>query len=196
SNARATPTKGNGKSARRSERGKQNEIDSSHIKRRETGTASAAVPSCAALSAARNARRWEATDAVRDHSAGSGLQARLPRRTEERAAMIRWLKEMLLLNLLLVPPMVFFPAICWLLAAHPDPTAAQACFWFGPLSAGFWVLVYSQWSSAMAWQRMGRLKQWREDHGGFLCTIPRACGWLFLGIVGSFACEILFMLAF
>jgi hypothetical protein len=42
----------------------------------------------------------------------------------------------------------------------------------------------------------GRLKQWREDHGGFLCTIPRACGWLFLGIVGSFACEILFMLAF
>lgn len=28
---------------------------------------------------------------------------RLPRRTEERAAMIRWLKEMLLLNILLVP---------------------------------------------------------------------------------------------
>jgi hypothetical protein len=25
---------------------------------------------------------------------------------------------------------------------------------------------------------MGRLRQWREDHGGFLCTIPRACGWL------------------
>jgi hypothetical protein len=43
--------------------------------------------------------------------------------TKDRAAMMKWLKEMLLLNLLLVPPMIFFPALCWLLAAHPDPTA-------------------------------------------------------------------------
>ena len=59
-----------------------------------------------------NARRWEATDAYRDHSSGSGVQARLSRQTEERAAMIRWLKETLLLNLLFVPPMIVFPAIC------------------------------------------------------------------------------------
>lgn len=110
--------------------------------------------------------------------------------------MIKWLKEMLLLNLLLVPPMIFFPALCWLLAAHPDPTAAEACVFFGPLSAGFWVLVYSQWSSAHAWQRAGRLKQWRSDHGGFLRTIPRACGWLFFGIVASFFAEIAFMVVF
>jgi hypothetical protein len=58
--------------------------------------------------------------------------------------MIRWLKEMLLLSILLVPPMVVFPAICLTLAGHPDPLAAQLCFWFGPLSAGFYVLVYSQ----------------------------------------------------
>jgi len=31
------------------------------------------------------------------------LQARLPGRAEERAAMIRWVKETLLLNILLVP---------------------------------------------------------------------------------------------
>ena len=42
-------------------------------------------------------------DGVRDHSACSGLQVRLPRRTEERAAMIKWLSEMLLLNAELVP---------------------------------------------------------------------------------------------
>jgi len=110
--------------------------------------------------------------------------------------MIRWLKEMLLLNILLVPLMVLFPAICWLLAAHPDPTAALALFWFAPLSAGFYVLVYSQWSSAHAWNKMGRLRQWREDHGGFLCMIPRACGWLLVGIVGSFLCEVAFAVAF
>ena len=110
--------------------------------------------------------------------------------------MMRWLKDMLLLNILLVPPMLLFPAICLTLAPHPDPLAAQLCFLFGPLSAGFYVLVYSQWSSAHAWNKMGRLKQWREDHGGFLCTIPRACGWLLFGIVGSFAAEVGFCLAF
>ena len=72
----------------------------------------------------------------------------------------------------------------------------QTFFWTAPLSCGFYVLIYSQWSSAMVWQRMGRLHQWREDHGGFLCTIPRACGWLLFGIVGSFLCEVTFAVAF
>ncbi len=37
--------------------------------------------------------------------------------------MMRWLKEMLLLNILLVPPMLLFPVLCLLplFAAHPDP---------------------------------------------------------------------------
>jgi len=69
----------------------------------ETETVSVAVSSCATSSATRNARRWEATDAVRDHFAGFGLLSRLSRRAEERAAMIQWLKEMLLLTILLVP---------------------------------------------------------------------------------------------
>jgi len=47
---------------------------------RETGTASAAVSSCATCSVTGNDRRPEATDAIRDHSIGSGRQIRLPRR--------------------------------------------------------------------------------------------------------------------
>jgi hypothetical protein len=39
--------------------------------------------------------------------------------------MIRWLKETLLISVLLLPPMIVFPTICWSLAAHPDPLAAQ-----------------------------------------------------------------------
>src|SRR5580658_9359857 len=93
-----------------------------------------------------------ATDAARDHFTGSGLQARLPRRTEEHAAMIRWLKEVLLLSILLLPPMIFFPAICWVLAAHPDRTAAQALLWVGPWSAAVWTLIYSQ-LSAVPWRQ-------------------------------------------
>jgi len=87
----------------------------------------------------------------------------------------------------------------YLLRQNPNENLAwlaQAFFWTAPLSAGFWVLVYSQWSSAHAWNKMGRLKQWRDDHGGFLCTIPRACGWLLFGIVGSFLCEVAFGFAF
>jgi len=112
--------------------------------------------------------------------------------------MIKWLKQMLLLNAVLLPPMLLFPALCLLpiFAAHPDPGWAQACFWFGPLSAGFWVLVYSQWSSAMAWQRMGRLHEWRRDHGGLLVTVTKATAWMFLGLFGSFLCEIAFLMAF
>jgi len=110
--------------------------------------------------------------------------------------MLRWIKAMFLLNIILVPTMIFFPAICWLIAARPDPDVAVVLFFFAPLSAGFYVLVYSQWSSAHAWNKMGRLRQWREDHGGFACTIPRACGWLLYGIVGSFLCEVAFAAAF
>ena len=110
--------------------------------------------------------------------------------------MMRWLKEMLLLNILLVPLMVFFPAICWLLAAHPDPTAAQACFWFGPLSAAFWMLVYTQLSSVPWRQGAEAVRQWRRDHGGLLVTVTKATCWMFFGLLGSFACEVLFMLAF
>ena len=112
--------------------------------------------------------------------------------------MIKWLKQMLLLNAVLLPPMLVFPALCLLpiIAEHPDPGWAQACFWFGPLSAAFWTLVYSQWSSARAWQRMGRLHESRRDHGDFLVTVTKATAWMFLGLFGSFLCEVGFLIAF
>jgi hypothetical protein len=69
--------------------------------------------------------------------------------------MIRWLKEMLLLSILLVPPMVFFPAICWSLALRPHRDATLVCVFFGPLSAGFWVLV-QQRNIQRAPQHVGR----------------------------------------
>jgi hypothetical protein len=110
--------------------------------------------------------------------------------------MIRWLKEMLLLSILLVPPMAMFPVICWLLAAHPDWDAALACVFFGPLSAGFWVLIYSQLSSA-PW-RLGAdaVRQWRRDRGSLLVTAVKATCWMCFGIVASFFAEVAFMVAF
>ena len=110
--------------------------------------------------------------------------------------MIKWFREMLLLNILLVPPMVFFPAICLTLALRPHPDAALVCVFFGPLSAGFWVLVYSQLSSA-PWRRGAQaVRQWRQDHGGLLVTAAKATCWMFFGIVASFFAEVAFMVAF
>ncbi len=110
--------------------------------------------------------------------------------------MMKWLKQMLLLNAVLLPPMVAFPAICWALAMRPDPDAALVCVFFGPLSAGFWVLVYSQLSSAPWRQGAEAVREWRHDHGGLLVTSAKATCWMFFGIVASFCAEVAFMVAF
>ena len=110
--------------------------------------------------------------------------------------MIRWLKEMLLVNILLVLPMSFLPLACARLAFRPKPGAAVPLVFFAPLSSGFWTLIYSQFSSARVWQRAGRLHEWRRDHGGIFRTLQRACGWLAFGIMGSFLAEIAFCALF
>jgi hypothetical protein len=117
--------------------------------------------------------------------------------------MLRWLKQMLLLNILLVPPMVIMPLLCflplWLVATHQQEdfgTIAAVTFFAAPFSCSFWVLIYSQWSSARAWQRMGRLRDWRKDHGGIVHTVVRATAWMCFGLVGSFICEGAFIVAF
>jgi len=110
--------------------------------------------------------------------------------------MIKWLREMVLLNVVLLPPTLLFPALCLLpiFAAYTEPGWAQAYFWFAPLSAAFWTSVYSQWSSARAWQRISRLHEWRRDHSGLLVTVTKAIVWMFLGLFGSFLSEIAFLI--
>lgn len=84
--------------------------------------------------------------------------------------------ELLVLNLILVPFMVLAPVglvvlPLFLVAKNPSDDfsgLAQLFVWTVALSCAFWTLVYSHWSSAMAWQCMGPLKTWRRDHGGLL----------------------------
>lgn len=59
-----------------------------------------------------------------------------------------------------------------------------------------WPLLCREWSSAMAWQRMGRLHQWRRGHGGFQRTMTKATVWIFFGLFGSLHSEIAFLIAF
>jgi hypothetical protein len=111
--------------------------------------------------------------------------------------MIRLLRHLvgtLLLALMLVPFAFFFPAL--FLLAPNEPDARVLIFFAAPLSAGVVTLIYSQWSSVHAWNRMGRLGHWREDHGGIVRTVPRACGWLFGSIFFSFIAEFAFVFSF
>jgi len=111
--------------------------------------------------------------------------------------MIRLLRHLvgtLLLALMLVPFAFFFPAL--FLLAPKDPDARVLIFFAAPLSAGVVTLIYSQWSSVHKWNRMGRLRQWREDHGGMFQTVTRACGWLFGSIFFSFIAEFAFVFFF
>src|ERR1700751_5357723 len=96
--------------------------------------------------------RWEATDAVPDYSTGFGVHARLPRRTEERAAMIRLLKHLIgttLIALALVP-FAFVCPVLFLLAKDPD--ARIAVVFAAPFSAAVLTIFYAQ-LSACPWRR-------------------------------------------
>src|ERR1700747_1708426 len=86
--------------------------------------------------------RGEATDAVPDHSAGAGLQTRVPRRTEERAAMIRLLKYLIgttLIALALVP-FAFICPVLFLIAKSPDVRIAVV--FAAPFSASVLTLLH------------------------------------------------------
>ena len=111
--------------------------------------------------------------------------------------MIRLLRHLIgtmLLALMLVPFAFFFPALFLFPPKNSD--LRVLIFFAAPLSADIYTLIYSQLSSVHAWNRMGRLSQWRANHGGIYQTVPRACGWLFGSIFFSFAVEFAFVFSF
>jgi len=65
-----------------------------------------------------------------------------------------------------------------------------------PLSVGLWMAFLCHWHSIRLWRRNGKRAEWREAHGGFIHVQLVSTGYMILGIFGSFACEILYMLAF
>ena len=105
--------------------------------------------------------------------------------------MPKWLVKSLLIFVVFVPAAALFPLAAVALTRTPE--GAETWFWIAPWSCCFWTLVYSQWSSIRVWQKAGRLKQWRDDHGGFLRTNARACGWMFGSLFFSYVSEFLLL---
>jgi hypothetical protein len=117
--------------------------------------------------------------------------------------IVGFLIRMLVLNIVLVPLMVFGPALyvipIFSIAANPQDNfsgLAQLYFWLGPLSAAFYMCVSCHLPSVCQWRREGLLKTWREDHGGLLHTAAKSTLYMFGGLFLSYLFEVLFVLAF
>ena len=90
-----------------------------------------------------------------------------------------------------VPAAAGFPLAA--LSLCRTPGGAEAVFWLGPWSCGFWVLIYSQLSTVPWRQGAEAVRQWREVHGGLLHTSIVATGWMFGALFFSYLAEFLFI---
>jgi hypothetical protein len=74
---------------------------------------------------------------------------------------------------------------------------AQLFFWASPFSVALWMAFLCHWHSRRLWQREGKdMSEWREAHGGFVGINVKSTGFMFLGLFGSFACEVLLLFVF
>jgi hypothetical protein len=90
-----------------------------------------------------------------------------------------------------IPLMAAFPLAA--VALSRAPTGAQILFWAGPWSAAFYTLIYSVLSAA-PWRLGGAaVRQWRYEQGGLLVTSLHATGWMFFGLIASYAADFLML---
>ena len=117
--------------------------------------------------------------------------------------ILRFLTQMLVINIVLVPLMVLGPLLYvipfFCIAANPQGSfsgLAQLYFWLGPLSCAFYMLVSCHWPTVRKAQREGRLSTWRETEGGMVRTVAKSTFYMFGGLFASYVFEVLFVLAF
>jgi hypothetical protein len=74
---------------------------------------------------------------------------------------------------------------------------ALTLFGVAPISAGFYTNFYWHWIAVRQWQREGgKPGKWNKDNGGLFRTGKRSIAIMFGSIFASYACEVLFVLAF
>lgn len=75
---------------------------------------------------------------------------------------------------------------------------AAIIYWATPFSCAFYMLILCHWHSIRQWQREGKDlgimgSNWRAAHGGIVCTTLKSFFFMFVGLVGSFFFEILYI---
>lgn len=105
--------------------------------------------------------------------------------------MIRTLLKHLLVDFLILVALLAASAILPILAFPlcGDPVGGQVVFWLGPWTCAVWVLFIVQLGGSRFWRGAAQVRAWRAAHGGLLHTSIRGTGWMFLGLILSYAAE-------
>jgi hypothetical protein len=68
--------------------------------------------------------------------------------------------------------------------------------WTTPVAVSLWMAFLCHIHSIRLWVRRGQSPEWFKAHGGFVRVNIRSTGYMFLGLFGSFVCEMLLLLSF
>ncbi len=103
-------------------------------------------------------------------------------------SLLRSLLEDLLIAVVLLAASAILPfASFWLCRSE---IGGQIVFWVGPWTCAVWVLLVSQLVGSRFWLGAAHVRAWRAAHGGYLATSLKATAWMFFGLIGSYACEL------
>jgi len=71
---------------------------------------------------------------------------------------------------------------------------AAIIYWATPFSCAFYMFFLAHWHSIHYWRKMyGDTEGWRKAHGGIVGTTLKCFFFMFVGLVGSFFFEILYL---
>jgi hypothetical protein len=111
--------------------------------------------------------------------------------------LLKWaLKEALLLLGMLMfglsAPLLFTVGAETLVWQNPnDLSWGVAYFFLGPFACAIWMVFICHWQSIRRAQRAGNLANWREEHGGIVCTVGKSILFMVSGFFGSAIAEAL-----
>lgn len=115
-------------------------------------------------------------------------------------APLRFLwRSLLWLIFLFFAPILYLTVPFVLIALEPHayfPVLALVYMALGPFVCAFWMVVCCHLPTVRKAHREGRLREWRDDAGGYRSTIPKAFAFMCMGLVGSIFSEVVFCALF
>jgi hypothetical protein len=115
--------------------------------------------------------------------------------------LVKWAltQALLLLGLLmfgLSAPLLFTVGAEWLAWRYPTYASTWAVIYMfaGPFACMIWMVFICHWHSIRQWRREGRDLgvmggDWREAHGGIVCTVGKSLWFMVSGFLGSAIAE-------
>jgi hypothetical protein len=123
---------------------------------------------------------------------------------EELEGLIGWvIKQILLVVGLLIAGaatpaiLIVLPQLLLITSPNSDFLGLAITFiWAAPVAVAIWMMALCHAHSIRLWVRRDQSQDWQKDHGGWMRTNMKSTRYMFLGLFGSFVCEMLLLLSF